>query len=275
VSVRTEWDIAIENTDAGNNVPVVPLNAVGGADVSQVGLVFSNVTTRGATTVQFSSPPETPTPPDGYSFQLDNSGNPIYFDIRTTAAYQPWVEIAYHYDPNLDPADLALLHKNAAGGWVDVTELCGSPGARPCPFTNPDTTNHILYGLVDSLSPFALARTTHHFSGFLQPINSDSSSIFKRGNTIPVKFRLTRPDGTYVTGAVARLSVGKLSDTGSVVEQPVAPAGKGNSENLFRYDSDRNQYVYNLSTERYSAGTYFLEVKVNDSVRYAVAVSVR
>jgi hypothetical protein len=50
---------------------------------------------------------------------------------------------------------------------------------------------------------------THSWSGVLQPINPDGSSIFKWKSTVPVKFRLTGASAG-ITNLVATITYVKL-----------------------------------------------------------------
>jgi hypothetical protein len=109
---------------------------------------------------------------------------------------------------------------------------------------------------------------------FVQPINSDGSSIFKRGNTVPVKFRLTGASGG-VTTLVARLSTAKISNgvTGTFVEaESNVPCDGGNT---FRYDASAGQYIYNLSTKGMTTGTWLLRVDLGDGVDHSVKISLK
>ncbi len=101
----------------------------------------------------------------------------------------------------------------------------------------------------------------YDWSGFLQPINSDNSSIFKLGRTVPVKFRLINGSGA-VSNAVAKLYVVKVDNgvEGTVIEAESNAAA--DSGNTFRYDSADQQYVFNLGTKSLTTGTYKLKVYV-------------
>jgi len=45
--------------------------------------------------------------------------------------------------------------------------------------------------------------------------------------------------------------------------------------NLFRYDAQSNQYLYNLSTDTLSVGSWQLKVALDDRRDYAVTISIR
>jgi Tol biopolymer transport system component len=101
------------------------------------------------------------------------------------------------------------------------------------------------------------------WSGVLQPINADGSSIFKAGSTVPVKFELIQ-QSAGITNAKATLKVTRLSDTisGDVLENPVDLAPSTGDE--FRYDDESGQYIHNWRTRGLEPGTYRLTVDLGD-----------
>jgi hypothetical protein len=106
---------------------------------------------------------------------------------------------------------------------------------------------------------------SYSWSGFLQPINADGSSIFKLGTTVPVKFQLTAASAA-ITNAVASLSPSKLNNSivGTATEA-VSSVG-ADSGSTFRYDASTSQYIFNLATKNLSKGTYQLRVDLHDAV---------
>ena len=86
------------------------------------------------------------------------------------------------------------------------------------------------------------------FDGIRQPINSNGTSNFKLGSTIPVKFRLLHPDGTPIDNAMAHLWIHKAGTSSGAVNEAVSTANAGTG-NEFRYDLTSGQYVFNLSTK--------------------------
>jgi DNA/RNA endonuclease G (NUC1) len=110
------------------------------------------------------------------------------------------------------------------------------------------------------------------WTGFLAPVNPDGSSIFKLGRTVPMKFALTGASAG-VTNAVARLYVAKLTDSILGTEEQTESAAAATAGNLFRYSD--GQYVFNLSTDGLTAGTYQLRVDTGDGVVRVVNISLR
>jgi hypothetical protein len=93
----------------------------------------------------------------------------------------------------------------------------------------------------------------YSWSGVLQPINADGSSVFKAGSTITVKFQLLGASAGIVN-AVAKFSYVKPN------AEVVAPVGQ------FRYDPTMQQYVFNWNTKGLSAGNYQLQIDLGDGV---------
>jgi hypothetical protein len=113
---------------------------------------------------------------------------------------------------------------------------------------------------------------------FLQPINPNlttgNRSSFKIGSTIPTKFQLLKADGTtVVTTAVATIAVVKIDNN---AETPVnedmltTPADNGTT---FRLSS--GQYIYNLGTKNWTAGTYRIIASLDDGSQITAEVDGR
>jgi hypothetical protein len=114
---------------------------------------------------------------------------------------------------------------------------------------------------------------TYAWSGFLQPINQDGSSVFKLGSTIAVKFQLTGVS-SGVQNATAKFSYVKISNkvaNGAMKSSTTAAPTTGD---LFRYDGT-SQYIYNWGTKGLTAGTYQLRIDLGDGSSRAVNISLK
>jgi hypothetical protein len=111
-------------------------------------------------------------------------------------------------------------------------------------------------------------------SFYLPPIKSDGSSIFERGSTIPVKFKLTGPSAG-IKDLRATLTTARVS--GNVIDVAVAAVSTdaSSSGNTYRYDPASQQYIFNLSTKGMKAGTWLLRTDLGDSVPHEVKVTLR
>src|SRR5579859_3162146 len=133
--------VPVVNTPVGPST-VVPPDQTG--NPSNVTVTFTGgVTVAGFTSVTIS--PTGPALPAG--FQL--SGNPpVYYDVQTTAQFNPPVVVCVPLSPV--PFGAAFLHFNAATQqWEDFT-------VRPVPSKGPICTQ------VNSLSPFAVVIPSNH-----------------------------------------------------------------------------------------------------------------
>ena len=115
---------------------------------------------------------------------------------------------------------------------------------------------------------------SYPWSGFLQPINADGSSIFKLGSTVPVKFQLAAASAG-ITNAVARLSCAKVSNGVVGTEMEAVSSAAATTGNLFRYDATTNQYIFNWGTKGLTVGTYRLSIDLGDGVQRIVNVSLK
>jgi hypothetical protein len=91
-------------------------------------------------------------------------------------------------------------------------------------------------------------------SGILQPINPDGTSVFNRGQVVPVKLRLGGDEATagYVTSAWRIARVATSCTDGSGIDENV---GSSTPSTSFRYDSAADQYIYNADFRDVAANT--------------------
>jgi len=112
------------------------------------------------------------------------------------------------------------------------------------------------------------------FGGLQQPVNPDGSSIFKLNSAVPLKFKLTDFGGNPISGAIATLTVAKL--TGVVEGTYIEADAKGISStgNVFSQDG-AGQYHYNLDSKALSTGTWSVKVTLDDNAEYKTRISLR
>ena len=177
-----------------------------------------------------------------------------------------------------DPTFTAQITGFVLDDTPDVLETaptCGVAGAHSAPGSYAIECS----GGADDDYSFAYhagtLRILYAFSGFLQPIDADGSSIFKLKSTVPVKFALSDASGAAVSTAQATLSVAKVDNgiVGTDVEAiSTAAATTGNE---FRYDATSQQYVFNWSTKGLSKGTYQLIASLDDGSSHSVIISLK
>ena len=123
---------------------------------------------------------------------------------------------------------------------------------------------------------------TYRFDGFLQPINDTahqvgvSTSMFKAGSTVPVKFQLKNAAGQAVQAASAPDWITPVK--GSATSAPVnetAYAASPDSGSDYRYDPTAQQWIYNWKTGS-TAGNYWrIGVTLDDGQTYYVNIGLR
>jgi hypothetical protein len=101
------------------------------------------------------------------------------------------------------------------------------------------------------------------WSGVLQPVNADGTSVFKLGSTIPVKFKLTGACAGN-PGLVANIYFYKVSNSEGPVNEATSTSA-ADTGTVFRYDGG-DQYIYNLGTKSLSPGTWSLGIDLHDGV---------
>ena len=120
---------------------------------------------------------------------------------------------------------------------------------------------------------------TLSWSGFLPPINPPnaagvSSSVFKAGSTVPVKFALTGTSAG-ITRLSATLEYAKVSN-GVVGRYMKAVSNRApTNSNLFRYDAASRQYVFNWNTKGLRAGNYILSIGTCDGQTRTVIIGLK
>ena len=104
--------------------------------------------------------------------------------------------------------------------------------------------------------------------GFFQPVNDPFGSgtpmsVFKRGSTVPLKFKLLHCNGQPYTDAEAQALVaaggaGLYIATGivnpSLVVDEATSSTQADQGNLFRYDLTGHQFIFNWGTKSYAGG---------------------
>jgi hypothetical protein len=122
---------------------------------------------------------------------------------------------------------------------------------------------------------------TYRFDGFLQPINDTahqvgtSTSVFKAGSTVPVKFQLKNAAGTAVQAVAAPVWLTPVK--GSAMTAPVDETvytTSADSGSTYKYDTTALQYIYNWKTG--TGGNYWrIGVTLDDGQTYYVNIGLR
>jgi hypothetical protein len=85
-------------------------------------------------------------------------------------------------------------------------------------------------------------------SGFLPPINSNGTSVFKLGSTVPVKIVVRDCAGDRVSTLSPQVGLTRIDTTPDHQVNEVVSSSAADSGTTMRWSTD--QYIYNLSTKR-------------------------
>jgi len=97
----------------------------------------------------------------------------------------------------------------------------------------------------------------YNITGFLPPIReAPNLSVFKSGRTVPAKFQVTDVNGNCVSTLVATFWHDYVNDNENGTQEDGLPPSEASEGNLFRYDPEACQYIFNWKTTGLSAGTY-------------------
>jgi hypothetical protein len=118
-------------------------------------------------------------------------------------------------------------------------------------------------------------------NGFMPPFDQPLSLKKKVKRAIPVDMVLTGADGYAITDTdiLAPPVINVLFDGQVFGEDPpdtddLLPLGSANEDNIFRFDIDSWQWIYNLGTKQFTAaGKYTVTVASGDETEYTIDTS--
>jgi hypothetical protein len=100
----------------------------------------------------------------------------------------------------------------------------------------------------------------------LQPINSDGSSVWKAGSTVPAKFRVCDASGNSISATVVKSFYLVSIISGTVVTNPDEIPSSTTPDIAFRWSpAPDSQWIFNISTTGMAANsTYIYQITLND-----------
>lgn len=110
----------------------------------------------------------------------------------------------------------------------------------------------------------------------LQPINVDGTSVFKKGSTVPAKFRVFDANCNSI-GSAGVVTGFVLMYAGSSSNAPVNETVDSTTpDTVFRWSPTDQQWIFNINTKNLTAGQkYFYRVTLNDSSYIDFAFSLK
>jgi hypothetical protein len=260
--------VTISATDepGGSGLDRIEYSAIGGQAIPLTTAPSSpasfSVTTEGVTTIT--------------AVAYDRAGN------STTSAL---VIMLDKTAPAVEAPDMGATATRAGGAEVSfapaVTDslsgvasvICSPPSGSAFPL-GKTTVTCIASDAADNIATRTFeVWVTFSWSGVLQPVDADGSSVFKLGRPIPVKFRLTGASAG-IQNAVANLSYQRLGAVNEMINEADQQGG-ADSGSRFRYDAAADQYIFNMDTRTLSSGRYRLIIDLHDGVSRSVEVAMR
>lgn len=229
---------------------IVPMNTPVGTSVevelsNNITVVYDTVTQAGATSVM-----NTDVSPSGDSPSAAFSFLGEFYDFCTNAVFEGDITIYINYDDSelsaFQELRLAVLRFDAAKqNWKDATR-------RPV-----DRENNVITAVVSEFSTISVAVPSFDLPISL-PIGDGTSAEFpagpyKRGRTIPIKFRVEDNIGQLIDDELADslttyFKVTKIGSTAVGVPEEI-PEEIADIGSVFRYDPAGNLFIFNLSTK--------------------------
>ncbi len=100
----------------------------------------------------------------------------------------------------------------------------------------------------------------------LPPINSDGSSVFKQGSTVPAKFRVFDANCNSIgsPGVVVSFNLVQIIN-GTTVSYVTDSVDSTTPDSSFRWDSTERQWIFNINTKNLAKNkTYIYQISLND-----------
>ena len=181
------------------------------------------------------------------------------------------------------PAPTYILNQPGATVSATVTDATSGPAVSPVtvsvstaavgPFSVPVTGYDVAGNSTTVDCPYnvqyAPATTTswgQPTRTILQPINTDGSSVFKQGSTVPAKFRVADVNGNSIgtPGVVTEFKLVQIivGGTPSNINEPVFST---TPDTAFRWSASDEQWIFNISTKSLVKNNiYVYRITLND-----------
>jgi dipeptidyl aminopeptidase/acylaminoacyl peptidase len=176
---------------------------------------------------------------------------------------------AYTDTGNWWPPTPSLSGINEAS--LQASVLNGQPIDTSTPGTHTFTVS-----IKDNAGNLATKTVQYTVAYAYMPVTPSSTKITQvnLGSSMPVKVVLKDSSGNLITNAVVELYLAKQAGSGWGPEVAATSLSAPKDGNLFRYDSLKGQYVYNLNTKPLAQGTWQLRIKLSDGTTQTMTIQV-
>ena len=229
---------------------------------SQASISFSEVSVGGVTQVEpvVASSIDLPLPG---GFVIDGAQA---YEVTTTASVVAPITLCFNVSSVGDPDEFAQLRV-----------LHGEDGVLVDRTSSHDFTTGTICAVVDSLSPFVIARS-------VDPVYSivrfyDSTKSHKAGSTAPIKIQIMSADGINASSAALVVQIVDLRLVSTQTSAEIVDAGQSSPDYNFRFDAHlggTGGYTFNLKTKGMATGSYEMLFTIGEGQRrYVVPIQVR
>lgn len=145
-------------------------------------------------------------------------------------------------------------------------------------FTKPGE-NIILVSAIDTEGNTSTVTSTFNVlytvNGFLQPVRPDGSGVYNQGMTLPVRFEVRDVNDKVVPSVSAKLYVAKVNNGVTGNDEIPVSTTVSSTGNQFRYDVGGHMYIFNLSTDAMSTGTWQIKAVLDSGQEIKAKVLVK
>jgi len=272
------WTVIVDWGDGSTNTEFTEASA---GDITDKAHTYADDGTYTVTLTVREEPGSTTAPSDSETFTITVANvapsiSPLVVTPPTGVACQGTTNVVRLQFSVSDPAAEAQDPINGLIDWGDGTPLQSYSGRSvdathayaAGTYTITVTAADGDGGTDTEYSATNAVSILYQVSGVLQPVNDTQAkndpSIFKYGNTIPVKVRVTDCNGAGVTNLAPRISVvktaGSTPPTGT--EETITNTNSPDSNGIMRSIGD-GVYLYNLATKSLSDSTATYEIRIN------------
>jgi probable HAF family extracellular repeat protein len=268
--------VPVTSTVASNTsyTVVAPVtNSTAGSDNTNVALIGGTATSPKIVNVTFSS-----SAPSGFQAASDvvNISGTGSDTIVLQVSYNETQAISVFGTEDdtrlmwLDPSDsqwkLAVVGN--AGGTPQLVSRAYDP-ATDFQLGNygVDTANNVVWAVINHNSAFAVGKAVPivYNATVQQPINLDGSSVFNANRgVVPVKFALTQNGSATCSLPPATIALTRTAGTTTGTVNESAYTNPADSGSNFKIEGCK--YGYNLAAKGLGAGSYRVDIKINNQV---------
>jgi hypothetical protein len=118
------------------------------------------------------------------------------------------------------------------------------------------------YSVIYAVGGLCLGSPGHQI---LQPINSDGTSVFKKGSTSPAKFRVCDANGASIGTSGVVFSFRLTMSTNGTISNIDEAVISTTPDSAFRWSGSDQQWIFNINTKNLIASrTYLYRITLND-----------